>query len=85
MNMRVLNNSEFTKEYQKVTSSQDFMKDVRGLAIGNAIAIPSDNKADGQRIRHSIVNDAYLMREKGENRKYQTIVKDSEVWVRRIE
>ena len=83
--MRVLNNSEFTKEYQKVTSSQDFMKDVRGLAIGNAIAIPSDNKADGQRIRHSIVNDAYLMREKGENRKYQTIVIDSEVWVRRIE
>ena len=83
--MRVLNNSEFTKEYQKVTSSQDFMKDVRGLAIGNAIAIPSDNKADGQRIRHSIVNDAYLMRDKGENRKYQTIVKDSEVWVRRIE
>ena len=83
--MRVLNNSEFTKEYQKVTSSQDFMKDVRGLAIGNAIAIPSDNKADGQRIRHSIVNDAYLMREKGENRKYQTLVKDSEVWVRRIE
>ena len=85
MNMRVLNNSEFTKEYQKVTSSQDFMNDVMGLAIGNAIAIPSDNKADGQRIRHSIVNDAYLMREKGENRKYQTIVKDSEVWVRRIE
>ena len=83
--MRVLNNSEFTKEYQKVTSSQDFMKDVRGLAIGNAIAIPSDNKADGQRIRHSIVNDAYLMREKGENRKYQTIVIDSEVWLRRIE
>ena len=83
--MRVLNNSEVTKEYQKVTSSQDFMKDVRGFAIGNAIAIPSDNKADGQRIRHSIVNDAYLMREKGENRKYQTIVKDSEVWVRRIE
>ena len=83
--MRVLNNAEFSKEYQKVTSSQDFMKDVRGLVIGNAIAIPSENKANGQRIRHSVVNDAYLMREKGENRKYQTIVKDSEVWVRRIE
>jgi len=83
--MRVLNNAEFSKEYQKVTSSQDFMKDVRGLVIGNAIAIPRENKANGQRIRHSVVNDAYLMREKGENRKYQTIVKDSEVWVRRIE
>jgi len=83
--MRVLNNSEFNKEYKKITGQQDFMKEVRGLAVGNAIAIPSDNKVNGQRIRHSVVNDAYLMREKGEDRKYQTIVKDDEVWVRRIQ
>jgi predicted nuclease of restriction endonuclease-like RecB superfamily len=83
--MRVLNNAEFSKEYKKITGQQDFMKEVRGLAIGNAIAIPSDNKANGLRIRHSVVNDAYLMREKGENRKYQTIVKEDEVWVRRVE
>lgn len=83
--MRVLNNAEFNKEYKKITGQQDFMKEVRGLAIGNAIAIPSDNKANGLRIRHSVVNDAYLMREKGEDRKYQTIVKEDEVWVRRVE
>jgi len=83
--MRVLNNSEFNKEYQRITSSQDFMKEVRDLTIGDAIAISSDNKANGQRIRHSVINDAYLMREKGAKRKYQTLVKDEEVWVRRIE
>lgn len=83
--MRTINNSEFNKEYQKVTSSQHFVKEVRKLEIGKAIAISSDNKVDGQRIRHSVINDAYLMREKGENRKYQTIVKEDEVWVRRVQ
>ena len=84
-NMRTINNAEFQKEYDKVTSSADYMVDVRKLDIGTSVAIPCVNKDDALRKRHSVINEAYMQREKGNTRKFQTIVKDKEVWVRRVE
>ena len=83
--MRVIKSSEFQKEYDKVTNSSDYMTHVRKLGLGQSVAIPCVSRDDGQRIRHSVINEAYVQREKGNSCKYQTIVKDNEVWVRKVE
>ena len=83
--MRVINNAEFQKEYDKVTKRGDYIQQVRELKVGTSNAIPCINKEDGQRKKHGIVNEAYVQRERGNNCKFQTIVKENEAWVRRVE
>lgn len=83
--IRELSNKEFADEYKKIRNSGEFISAVRKLEVGESIAIPCDSKSDGSRKRHGIVNDAHLMRKRGVARKYQTIVKDDEVWVKRID
>ena len=83
--IRKLDHKVFADEYKKVRNSGDYISAVRELNVGDSIAIPCDSKMDGSRKRHGIVNDAHIMRKRGVSRKYQTIVKDDEVWVRRVD
>ena len=85
MAIRTINTKEFTNEYDKRVGTQDFLQEVRKMTIGSTIGISADSKVEAQRKRHGVINDAHRRRKAGQNAKYQTVVKENEVWVRRIE
>jgi len=55
------------------------------MSVGMTIAIPADGKEEARRKQHGIINDASRRRKAGQKVRYQTILKEKEVWVRRIE
>lgn len=84
MTIRNVNTKEFTTEYDKRVGAQDYLEKVRSMSVGDAISISADSKSEAQRKQHGVINDAYRQRKAGKDAKYQTIVKENEVWVRRI-
>lgn len=83
--VRKLSTKEFTSEYAKRVGRQDFLSSVRDMSVGMTIAIPADGKEEARRKQHGIINDASRRRKAGQMVRYQTILKEKEVWVRRIE
>ena len=84
MAIRNINTKEFTTEYDKRVRAQDYLATVRDMAVGDAISISADSKSEAQRKQHGVINDAYRRRKAGQTAKFQTVLKDNEVWVRRI-
>ena len=84
MAIRNINTKEFTTEYDKRVGSQDFLQEVRKMEVGQTIGIPADGKEEARRKQHAVINDSSRRRKAGHKVKYQTVVKEKEVWVRRI-
>lgn len=87
--MRSISKDEFTKAYDKVTSSQDYMSDVKRMEIGDTIAIPATNKEHAIKMRHNIVQTSSNLRKRGGTVKFQTLIKEIlgdtfEVWIARV-
>jgi len=85
MSIRKINTKEFTTEYDKRVKREDYLSTIRTMEIGDSIGIPANNKADSLRIQHGVINDSSRRRKLGKTVRYQTVTKDTEVWVRRVE
>ena len=92
--MRRIDYKEFASAYEQASGNSDYMKFVRGMTVGENIAIDTTDKEDAVRKRHNIIIDAGNMRKRGLDRRYQTVSRQVaghgepvkyEVWIRRTE
>tara|TARA_R100001510_G_scaffold7106_1_gene5518 strand:- start:3986 stop:4264 length:279 start_codon:yes stop_codon:yes gene_type:complete len=92
--MRKIDYKEFASAYEEASGNSDYMKHVRGMNVGESIAIDTTDKEDAVRKRHNIIIDAGNMRKRGLDRRYQTVIRQVaghgepvkyEVWIRRTE
>ncbi len=88
--MRKIDRTEFTKAYDKVTSTQDYMSEVHKMLIGEYLAIPADDKEHATKMRHNIVQTSSNLRKRGGTVKFRTLIQEEptgsyEVWIGRME